>query len=222
MRQITITAPSGTAQKIADIAFSSGISRVGVSERRVLEADGTATVNDCVELDVSTPAAKAFLDRLASQPFFTRAEYSVAVRQPRALISREDLSDLTVPLVEPTIDVFEELWQFSQVTYGFVGRIFIGGLLLAYGLVEFKLLFMIAGLLFIPLLPLMLSVGFGLWTQQWRLVSQGLFSLVIALLLLVAGGVSVGLLTNPPVHYSYFNALSTGSLVSFAVLVTAC
>src|SRR5258705_13190991 len=146
MRQVTIAAPAGTAHEIAEIAFSCGIARIAVTERRVLEADGSASVKDCVELDVSTPAAKAFLDRLASQPFFTRAEYSVAIRQPRALISREDLSDLTVPLVEPTIDVFEELWQFSQVTYGFVGRIFIGGLLLAYGLVEFKLLFMIAGL----------------------------------------------------------------------------
>jgi hypothetical protein len=44
--------------------------------------------------------------------------------------------------------------------------------LLAYGLVESKLLFMIAGLLFIPLSPLMLSIGFGLWTKQWRLARQ--------------------------------------------------
>ncbi len=221
MRQITITAPAGTAQKIADVAFRSGISQVAVSERRVLEADGSAFVRDCVELDVSTPLAKTFLDRLASQPFFTRAQYSVAVRQPRALISGEALSDLTVPLVEPTIDVFEELWQFSQVTYGFVGRILIGGLLLAYGLVDFKLLFMIAGLLFIPLLPLMLSVGFGLWTRQWRLAIQGLIALGVALLLLVGAGVIVGLMTSPPVRYTEFNSLLTGLLVSIAVGVAA-
>ena len=221
MRQITITAPAGTAQQIAEIAFSSGIARIAVSERRVLESNGSASVKDCVELDVSTPAAKSFLDRLTSQPFFTRAEYSVAVRQPRALISREPMSDLTLPLVEPAIDVFEELWQFSQVTYGFVARIFIGGLLLAYGLVEFKLLFMIAGLLFIPLLPLMLSIGFGLWTRQWRLARQGLVSLVVALVLLVGAGLAVGLLTSPPVRYSEFNSLLTGVLVSIAVGVAA-
>jgi hypothetical protein len=63
MRQISITGPAGTAQKIADIAFGSGISRVAVTERRVFEVDGRASVNDCVELDVSTPAAKAFLER---------------------------------------------------------------------------------------------------------------------------------------------------------------
>jgi Domain of unknown function (DUF389). len=221
VRQITITAPAGTAQQIAEIAFSSGIARVALSERRILEANGTASVKDCVEIDSSTPAAKAFLDRLTSQPFFTRAEYSVAVRQPRALISREPMSDLTLPLVEPAIDVFEELWQFSQVTYGFVARIFIGGLLLAYGLVEFKLLFMIAGLLFIPLLPLMLSIGFGLCTRQWRLARQGLVSLVVALVLLVGAGLAVGLLTSPPVRYSEFNSLLTGVLVSIAVGVAA-
>ncbi len=221
MRQITITAPAGTAEKIAVIAFNSGIARITVSEKRVLEANGSASVEDCVELDVSTPAAKTFLDRLASQPFFKRAEYSIAVRQPRALISREALSDLTVPLVEPTIDVFEELWQFSQVTYGFVGRILIGGLLLAYGLVDFKLLFMIAGLLFIPLLPLMLSIGFGLWTRQLRLALQGIISLTAALLLLVGAGLIVGLMTSPPVRYSEFNSLLTGLLVSIAVGVAA-
>jgi hypothetical protein len=221
MKQITITAPQGTAQKIAVIAFTSGIARITVSERRVLESNGSASVKDCVELDVSTPAAKNFLDRLTSQPFFTRADYSVAVRQPRALISGEGLSDLTVPLVEPTIDVFEELWQFSQVTYGFVGRIFIGGLLLAYGLVDFKLLFMIAGLLFIPLLPLMLSVGFGLWTRQWRLALQGIIALISALLLLIGAGLVVGLMTSPPVRYSEFNSLLTGLLVSMAVGVAA-
>lgn len=221
MKQITITAPAGAAQQIAEIAFSSGIARIAVNERRVLESSGSASVKDCVELDVSTPAAKIFLDRLTSQPFFTRAEYSVAVRQPRALISREQLSVLTVPLVEPTINVFEELWQFSQLTYGSVGRILIGGLLLAYGLADFKLLFMIAGLLFIPLLPLMLSVGFGLWTKQWRLAIQGLISLVVALLLLVGAGVTVGLMTSPPVRYSEFNSLLTGLLVSIAVGVAA-
>ncbi len=221
MRQITITGPEGTAKKIAEIAFSAGILQVAVSSKRVLEANGSAYLKDCIEVEVGTPLAKTFLDRLTSQAFFTRAEYSIAVRQPRALSSRERLSDLTVPLVEPTIDIFEELWQFSQVTYGFVGRILIGGLLLAYGLVEFKFLFMIAGLLFIPLLPLMLSIGFGLWTRQWRLVLQGTISLVAALLLLIAAGAVVGLMTSPPVRYAEFNSGMTGLLVSCAVGIAA-
>jgi hypothetical protein len=221
MRQITITAPKGNAAQIAEIAFAVGISEVSICEKRILEKSGSGTIKDSIEIEVSTLLAKAFMDELTAAPFFSREKFSIAVRQPRALISREKLSRLTRPLVAPAVDIFEELWQFSQVTYGFVGRILIGALLLAYGLVEFKLLFMIAGLLFIPLLPLMLSVGFGLWTKQWRLVRQGLFSLTLAFLLLLAGGVIVGFLTNPPVQYSEFNSLTTGFLISLAVGIAA-
>lgn len=196
MRQITITAPQGRASQIAQIAFAVGISEVSVSEKRILGSDGFETVKDSIELETGTPLAKAFLDEFTSAPFFSREEFSIAVRQPRALVSREKLSRLTRPLVEPSVDIFQELWQFSQVTCGFVGRILIGALLLAYGLVESKLLFMIAGLLFIPLLPLLLSIGFGLWTRQWRLAAQGLFSLAIAIALLVTAGVFVALVNT--------------------------
>lgn len=221
MRQITVTAPQGSAPQIAQIAFAVGISEVSVSEKRIINSSGSETINDSIEMNVGTPLAKAFMDEFTSARFFDIEKFSIAVRQPRALISREKLSSLTRPLVEPSVDLYEELWQFSQVTYGFVGRILIGAVLLAYGLVEYKLLFMIAGLLFIPLLPLMLSVGFGFWTRQWRLAAQGLFSLVVALCLLVIGGLIVALLTNPPVQYSDFNSLSTGVLISFAVGIAA-
>src|SRR5512143_15839 len=125
MRQITITAPQGSAPQVAQIAFAVGISQLSVSEKRVLEASGTQTIKDSIEMEVGTPLAKSFMDEFTSAPFFSREKFSVAVRQPRALISREKLSLLTRHLVEPSVDIFEELWQFSQVTYGFVGRILI-------------------------------------------------------------------------------------------------
>jgi hypothetical protein len=221
MRQITITAPQGTAPRIAQIAFGVGIFELSMSEKIILDADGSKTIKDSIEMDVGTPVAKAFLDEFMSAPFFDVEKFSIAVRQPRALVCSEKLSTLARPLVEPSVDLFEELWQFSQVTYGFVGRILIGALLLAYGLVEYKLLLMIAGLLFIPLLPLMLAVGFGLWTRQWRLAVQGLYSLIVAIGLLIAGGLLVALLSNPPVQYSDFNSLTTGILISFAVGIAA-
>ena len=221
MRQITITAPQGSAQEIAKIAFAVGISDVSVVEKLVLSTSGSRVIKESIEMEVGTPLAKAFLDDFTSKPFFTRDKFSIAVRQPRALVSRERLSILARPLVEPSLDIFEELWQFSQVTYGFVGRILIGALLLAYGLAEYQLLLIIAGLLFVPLLPLMLSIGFGLWTRQWRLAAQGVFSLATAIGLLVLGGVIVGFLTTPPVRYSEFNPLATGILISCVVGVAA-
>jgi hypothetical protein len=217
MRQITITAPKGSAHEVAKIAFAVGISEVTIGEKQILDASGSEIVKDSVEMDVGTPLAKAFLDEFTSKAFFTRDKFSIAVRQPRALVSRQRLSILARPLVEPSVDIFEELWQFSQVTYGFILRILIGALLLAYGLVEYQLLLIIAGLLFIPLLPLVLSIGFGLWTKQWRLAVQGVFSLAVAILLLMMGGLIVALMSNPPVRYSEFNSLGVGLLISGAV-----
>jgi len=220
MRQITVTAPHGTAREIAKIAFAVGISEVTIAEKLLVSASESTTV-DSIQMEVGTPLAKAFLDEFTSKAFFTREKYSIAVRQPRAIVSRAKLSELVRPLVEPSVDIFEELWQFSQVTYGFVGRILLGALLLAFGLVEYRLLFIIAGLLFIPLLPLMLSMGFGIWTRQWRLAAQGLLSLSIATILLMVGGIAVGLLNDPPVRYMEFNSAGTGLLISCVVGIAA-
>ena len=140
MRQITVTTPRGRAREVAEIAFAVGISQVTIAEKRVLSASGSEVTKDSIEMEVGTPLAKAFMDEFTSQPFFIRDDFSIAVRQPRAIISQERLKSLTRPLVEPSVDLFEELWQISQVTYDYVGRILIGALLLAYGLVEYKLL----------------------------------------------------------------------------------
>jgi hypothetical protein len=221
MRQITVTAPHNTAGDVAKIAFAVGISQVTVTEKLLVSASGSTTTVDSIQMEVGTPLAKAFVDEFTSKPFFNREKYAIAVRQPRAIVSREKLSELARPLVEPSVDIFEELWQFSQVTYGFVGRILLGALLLAFGLVEYRLLFIIAGLLFIPLLPLMLSMGFGLLTRQWRLAAQGLLSLCVATVLLITGGVVVGLLKDPPVRYLEFNSAGTGVLISCVVGIAA-
>ena len=221
MRHVTISAPHGRARDIAEIAFAVGISQVTIGEKLLLDKHGSQTRIDSIEMEAGTALAKAFIDEFTSKANFTPEEYSIAVRQPRSLICREKLTTLVRPLVEPSVDIFEELWQFSIVTYGFVGRILIGALLLAFGLAGYRLLFIIAGLLFIPLLPLMLSIGFGLWTRQWRLAAQGLFALSVATALLVIGGVVVGALTNPPVQYLEFNSLGTSLLISPVVGVAA-
>jgi hypothetical protein len=221
MRLVSVKAPEGVAAEIAKLAFAAGIDRVTTRRLTVQHADNRETVRDVVDVDTSTPKAKAFIESVTQAAFFDPEEFSIAVRQPRSVVSGGELSALTKPLTEPEIDLFEELWQFSHVTFGFVGRILIGGILLAFGMIEFKLLFIIAGLLFIPLLPLMLAIGFGIWTRQFRLAAQGLFGLVAALTLLAAGGVIVALLTHPPIQYTESNSIGAGFLISLAVGVAA-
>lgn len=221
MRLVRVKAPEGKSDEVARLAFEVGISQVTVHQQQVYRADQSREPRDVVDVETATPTAKAFIDRVMTAPFFDPQEYTIAVRQPRSIVSREKPRKVTWPLVEPTTDIFEELWQFSHVTFGFTGRILIASLLLAYGLIEYKLLIIIAGLLFMPLLPLMLAVGFGLWTREWRLAAQGAFALAVATALALAGGAAVALMTGPPLRYNEFNSLPVSFLISLAVGIAA-
>ncbi|PYS41469.1 MAG: hypothetical protein DMF71_11210 [Acidobacteria bacterium] len=221
MRRVSVTTPEGKADEVAQIAFSVGISSVSVQQNLRMKSNASRIPEDALQVDTSTPLAKAFIDKLMTAPFFNCEDYSIVVRQPRSIVTHDRLVTLTRPLVEPVTDIFEELWQFSQITSGFVGRIFIGGLLLAYGMIEYKLLFMIAGLLFIPLLPLMLAAGFGIWTRQFRLVGQGVFALAVAIVLLMLGGIVVALFTGPPLRFNEFSSLPVSLMISLIVGVAA-
>jgi hypothetical protein len=217
LRQVTVSAPEGKGADIAQIAFDVGIGDVSINPVRILKKDQSQETRDHIEIETATHLAKAFAEKLSSSPFFNSEQYAITIRQPRSIFSTRDVRSLTRPFVEPTSDLFQELWQFCQITYGFVGRIYIGAMLLAFGLVDYRLLFIIAGLLFIPLLPLMLGIGFSLWTRQWKLLLQAITALVVAMSLLAAGGITVALLSQPPVRYTEANSLLTSFLISLAV-----
>jgi len=217
MRQVTITTPQGRASDVARIAFGVGVNEVSVSETRSIKPDGSETIKERIEFDTGTHLAKAFVDALTTASFFSPDQYSIAVRQPRSIVSGERLSVLLRPLVEPTSDLFQELCQFSQITYGFVGRIFIGAILLALGILDDRLLLMIAGLLFIPLLPLILGIGFSLRTRHWYLFRSALLALATAFVLLLIAGMVIALLNNRAIRYSESSSLLSGFLISLAV-----
>jgi hypothetical protein len=217
MRQVTVTTPEGRADDVVRIAFDAGIREVSVNPTRIIKSDGSETINDRIEMDTGTHLAKTFVDKLTTASFFNPGEYSVAVRQPRSIVSGERLDVLIRPLVEPSTDLFQELCQFCQITYGFVGRILIGAILLALGILDGRLLLIIAGLLFIPLLPLILAIGFSIRTRQWRLFRKALPALAVALVLLVIGGIVVALLNGRAIRYSESSSLLSGFLISLAV-----
>ena len=221
MRLVKVSAPEGSGEQVAQVAFGVGISQVTTQQQEVHRANGERETRDVVDVQTATPKAKAYLDTLMAAPFFDSEKFSIEVRQPRSLVSREKPPKLTWPLVEPTIDIFEELWQFSLVTYGFVGRVFIAAMLLAYGMIQQQLLIMLGGLLFLPLLPLLLAIGFGLWTRQWRLAAQGGFAFLVAVALLISGGAVVALVATPPLQYNQHNPLLVSFLISLGVGIAA-
>ena len=156
-----------------------------------------------------------------ASPRFDPTAWSISVREPRSIVSTVDVAAITRPLVVPAIDLLEELWQFSHVTFGFVGRVGIAAMILAYGMIEANLLLMIAGLLFLPLLPVLLAIGFGLWTREWRLAGQGAFALVIGIALVIGAGAVVALVAEPPLRFAQFSPPLVSVLVSAAVGIAA-
>jgi len=140
MRLVRVKAPEGSGVEVGQVAFGAGIAQVTTHQQQVRRASGETETKDVIDIETATPKAKVFLDALMAAPFFDVEKYSIAVRQPRAIVAREGPLKLTRPLVEPTVDIFEELWQFSHVTYGFVGRVLIAAMLLAYGMIQSQLL----------------------------------------------------------------------------------
>ncbi|MBA2736485.1 MAG: hypothetical protein H0U50_06800 [Pyrinomonadaceae bacterium] len=221
MRLIKISAPRGKAADIVKLAFDAGIKNASVYQIENHSASGETKTKDTIDVETSTPKGKSFIDSLLAADFYNPDDYSIAVRQPRSIISGESIRELTKPLVEPPTDIFEELWQFSHITVGFIGRIFIAACLLAYGLIHQKTLIIIAGLLFLPLLPLLLAIGFGSWTKQPKLALQGFLAFTTATILLVIGGASIAAVSSPPVQYDEFNSLPVTSLIALAVGIAA-
>jgi hypothetical protein len=221
MRLVKVKAPEGQGREVARLAHEAGIESVSFNQVTTLGSDGSAETKDTINADTSTPKAKAFAAAVLAAPFFDPEKYSIEIRQPRSVVSRESVRGLTWPLSVPAVDIYEELWQFSHVTASFVGRMLIGAVLLSYGMLEQNLLLMVAGLLFLPLLPTLLAVSFGALSREWRLAAQGLFAFAVATALIVAGGAIVAAVVGPPLRYHTFSGTLTAAVVSTLVGVAA-
>ena len=218
MRLVTINAPAGVGEKIRDTAFSAGVDQVSIQMVRIHKSNGEVRESESVKVETSTPKAKRFVDQLIGEPYYDREVITFNVRQPRAIISADDVRDLTTPLVEPPTDLFEELWQFSRVTYGLLGRVLIAGGLIAYGIIYAKMLLMIGGLLFLPMLPMVMAISYGTVGRQWSLVREGAIALAATTLLLFIGGVFVALLSGGPARSDESGAsVIVGIVLSIAV-----
>jgi hypothetical protein len=222
MRLVKVAAPAALTDRIIGTAFAAGIEVV--STRTIRKHSPGEGVEELVvvDADTSTPKAKRFVADLLRADYYDPDVITFNTRQPRSIgSSTTDVKTLTVPLAEPATDLLQELWQFSHVTYGLVIRLLIASCLLGYGLIHQKILFMIAGLLFLPVLPMLMAVAFGAAAKQWRLAGQGLWALAVSLGLLFAGGLAVGAVSSPPIQFDDFSPVYVAVIVSAAVGVAA-
>ena len=221
MRLVRISAPRGKGSDVAQIAFETGINQAAITQAESRDSKGDVKPKEMVDIETSTPTASVFLEKLLASDFYNAKDYTINVRQPRAIISKQSVRELTVPFVEPATDILEDLWQFNHITSSFLVRNFIAACFVAYGMIQQNTLLLIAGLLFLPLRPILLSVSFGAWTRQWKLVRQGALAFLVTIVLLFIGGALIASVSSPPLRYNEFNSLPVGFLISLAVGVGA-
>jgi len=99
MRLIKISAPRGEAADIVKLAFDAGIKSASVYQVENHSASGETKIKDTIDVETSTPKGKSFIDSLLAAEFYNPNDYSIAVRQPRSIISGESIRELTKPLL---------------------------------------------------------------------------------------------------------------------------
>lgn len=221
MRLIRVTVPEGKAHDIAQIAFANGVEQVTIRAEEARAAKGETRRMEALEATVATPVAKRFLDGLLSAPAFDPATMSVAQRKPVSIVTHQPIGKLTRPVFHPATDVMEDLWQFSHVTISLVLRILIAAALLAHGVLHDHLILMVGGLLFIPVLPPLMAIGFGAMTGRWRLAGQGLLTCLLGLGLVLIGGALVGWIEPRPIEFQDFPELKPSFIIAALVGIAA-
>ena len=221
MRILNVTTVHGLGPRVLEIIFSSGIRSASMREADIYREKGAKEVVDRIDVETSTPQAKRLVEAILAAEFYDPKSVRIVTRQARAIVGEEDIRDLTYPLVEPSVDFYQELWQFTHVTFGVVGRVLISACLLAYGLIEANILLIIGGLLFLPLLPVILGISYGLLGRRFRLTKAGCIYLLVAIAVLFVGGLAVGMFVGPPMKYSDLGSPLSGILISLAVGVAA-
>jgi hypothetical protein len=107
-------------------------------------------------------------------------------------------------MLEPPINVFEDLWQLNHVTISYVARAFAGAILLAYGMLENNPITIVVAALFLPFLSQVLALSFGAWAGDLSLAKQGMKALLVSTLVSILGGMIATRLHGPPMLFHSF------------------
>lgn len=221
MRRVSLQVPVNMGEQIAQMAIECGVRQVSLSQATSFTAGRGPEVVYNVQFDCSTPIAKDFLDAVTTAPFYDPRNISISVREPRSILSSMAPSQITIPIIEPASDIYQELWQFTHVTFSFVTRVVIAALLLSYGMIFDHLLLIISGLLFLPMQTALLAIGFAAFTREWRLFRQGIYATLAAVLLIILAGAAVASISGSALQFQSFSTPGKSFLFSIIVGIAA-
>jgi hypothetical protein len=218
MHEIRATLPPEYVDTAARLATEAGITSVAVSD---VYLHGRNEGRKIISVETSTPRARAFVDALLASPHFRDVDYSLTSRELRAIVSGEDIHDLTRPMSEPFPDVIQDLWQLSHLTVSYVARAAAGAILLATGILDDNAIAIVVAALFLPFLAEVLAISFGLWSGDWRLVFRGVRAVVVSAALAFAAGALVAAIQGGPIHFTAFKSPLASFAVSAVIGITA-
>lgn len=221
MRLITVRTPLGKGKVVADLAFQKGVKEVAIHSADVHHAEGHSAVYDIVQIETATPIAKSFIEAMMTSSFYHPKTFSFTVRHPESLFATKEPKEEIHPILRPTTDVYEELYQFTKVTTSLGARVFLSAILLAYGMREDYLPLMIAGLLFLPYHHHMLALALGACLKEWQFLKQAVFALFLSTVLIFLAGLCVAHFTSPPIKFEIPGSLLSGALLSSVIGLAA-
>lgn len=218
MHEIRVTVPQGRAKDVADLALRAGIPQVAIYQAF---AHGPNQHKEVVSAETSTPLAKKFVDSVLTSAWFDSSQFSVSSRELRAVVTNAHPRDLTQPMLEPPINVFEDLWQLNHITISYIGRCVAGAALLAYGMLENDPIIIVVAALFLPFLSQALALSFGVWAGDLSLAIQGIKALSVSIVSSILAGAVVTLLHGPPMLFHNFMPPLPSLAVSMVIGITA-
>jgi len=218
MHEIRVTVPEGRAKDVAELALQAGIKQASVYK---VFAYGPNRAKEIVSAETSTPHGKKFADSVLTSPWFDVRECSISTRELRAVVSDAHPRDLTQPMLEPPINVFEDLWQLNHLTLSYYARALAGAGLLAYGMLLNDPVTIVIAALFLPFLSQSIALSFGPWAGDWGLARQGLKAFTVSTLASLLSGVAIALLHGPPMLFHGYLAPLPSFVISAIIGLTA-
>src|SRR5688572_21679382 len=108
MRLVRVSAPKGRGAQVAKLAFDCGISDASIHSTEQHKPGETVKQKEAVDIHVSTPQSRDFVEALVRAPFYNREEFSIDVREPRSILKNTDAHAVTRPVPAPLLDVAQE------------------------------------------------------------------------------------------------------------------